>query len=148
MHGIAKQIRIMNENNTYLIQHLTMNNPPPTTALAQEETNQPRHSHQLGNHDSQSHHSTGRATPPEVIANNHQVCTLGEKEVLSFQNLGPQVGLLVWTTRKPREERDHLAVMIELLNAEIDQPLIRLKIWMLELMPSTPVQVLPLLWTP
>ena len=27
MHGIAEQIRIMNENNALLIQHLTTNNP-------------------------------------------------------------------------------------------------------------------------
>ena len=32
MHGIAEQIRIMNENNARLIQHLTTNNPPPLTA--------------------------------------------------------------------------------------------------------------------
>ena len=29
MHGIAEQIRIMNENNIRLIQHLAMNNSPP-----------------------------------------------------------------------------------------------------------------------
>ncbi|GFZ18658.1 hypothetical protein Acr_27g0003970 [Actinidia rufa] len=31
MHGIAEQIRIMNENNARLIQHLSMNNPPPAS---------------------------------------------------------------------------------------------------------------------
>ncbi|GFY91186.1 hypothetical protein Acr_07g0013820 [Actinidia rufa] len=68
----------MNENNTRLIQHLTTNNPPPNAAPTQEKANQPRRSHRLGDHDSQSHHSTGRVTPPEVIANNHQVCTLAQ----------------------------------------------------------------------
>ena len=29
MHSIAEQIRIMNENNARLIQHLTTNNPHP-----------------------------------------------------------------------------------------------------------------------
>ncbi|XP_057497345.1 uncharacterized protein LOC130782062 [Actinidia eriantha] len=32
MPGIAKQFRIMNENNACLIQHLTLNNPPPPVA--------------------------------------------------------------------------------------------------------------------
>ena len=36
MHGIAKQIRIMNENNARLIQHLTINNLPPFAAPIQE----------------------------------------------------------------------------------------------------------------
>ena len=32
MHGITKQIRVMNKNNAHLIQHLAMNNPQPLAA--------------------------------------------------------------------------------------------------------------------
>ncbi|GFY82417.1 hypothetical protein Acr_02g0006570 [Actinidia rufa] len=54
IHGMVEQMRIMNENNARLIQHLTANNPstlaPPT----------PHCSHHSGDNESQSHHNTGR----------------------------------------------------------------------------------------
>ena len=37
MHGIAEQIRIMNEINARLVQHLATNNPPHPTAPVQED---------------------------------------------------------------------------------------------------------------
>ncbi|GFY85817.1 hypothetical protein Acr_04g0005550 [Actinidia rufa] len=37
MHGIAEQIRVMNEINARLVQHLTTSNPPPPTANVSEE---------------------------------------------------------------------------------------------------------------
>ena len=62
MHGIAEQIRIMNENNSRLIQHLTTNNPPPlVVAPIQEEPDRSRHSCRSNDRDSQTHQSTGRA---------------------------------------------------------------------------------------
>ncbi|GFS34936.1 hypothetical protein Acr_00g0036830 [Actinidia rufa] len=61
MHGIAEQIRIMNESNARLIQHLATNNPSLPVAPILEEANRSRHSHRLSNHDSQSRHSTSRA---------------------------------------------------------------------------------------
>ena len=37
MHGIAEQIKIMNENNAHLIHHLITNNPPPPVVPVPEE---------------------------------------------------------------------------------------------------------------
>ncbi|GFZ05834.1 hypothetical protein Acr_18g0000040 [Actinidia rufa] len=39
MYGIAEQIRIMNKNNAYLIQHLIINNPPSPAAPIPPEKN-------------------------------------------------------------------------------------------------------------
>ncbi|GFZ18505.1 hypothetical protein Acr_27g0002440 [Actinidia rufa] len=39
MHGIAEQIRIMNEINACLVQHLATNNPPPPTAPIPKDAN-------------------------------------------------------------------------------------------------------------
>ena len=58
MHGIAEQIRIMNENNARLIQHLATNNPSSATALVQEEVDQSHCSHQSNDNESQSCQST------------------------------------------------------------------------------------------
>ncbi|GFS34947.1 hypothetical protein Acr_00g0036930 [Actinidia rufa] len=60
MHGIADKIRIMNEINARLVQHLTMNNPPPLAAPVLEEADRSRRSHRAGDQDSQSRHSTGQ----------------------------------------------------------------------------------------
>ncbi|GFS38857.1 hypothetical protein Acr_00g0059860 [Actinidia rufa] len=54
MHGITEKIRIMNENNVRLIQHLTTNNPPPPAAPIQPELERSRHSHRSGDRESQS----------------------------------------------------------------------------------------------
>ena len=45
MHGIAKQIRIMNEINARLVQPFATNNPPPATTLVSEDTDRSRLSH-------------------------------------------------------------------------------------------------------
>ena len=60
MHGIAKEIRIMNENNAHLIQHLTTNNPPPPVVPILEEVGRSHCPHQSGDCESQSQQSTGR----------------------------------------------------------------------------------------
>ena len=60
MHGIVEKIRIMNENNACLIQHLSTNKPPLPTAPI-PEVSRSLHPHQLGDRESQSHQSTGRA---------------------------------------------------------------------------------------
>ena len=60
MHWIVEQIRIMNENNACLIQHLSTNKPPLPTAPI-PEVSRSLHPHQLGDRESQSHQSTGRA---------------------------------------------------------------------------------------
>ena len=48
MHGIAEQIRIMNEINARVVQHLATNNPPPLAVPVPEETNRSRRSHRAG----------------------------------------------------------------------------------------------------
>ncbi|GFS36300.1 hypothetical protein Acr_00g0045200 [Actinidia rufa] len=55
MHGIAKQIQIMNENNAFLIQHLAKNHPPPPASPIPPEVERSRRSRRLGNCESQSH---------------------------------------------------------------------------------------------
>ncbi|GFZ16171.1 hypothetical protein Acr_25g0005800 [Actinidia rufa] len=51
IHGMAEQMRIMNENNACLIEHLIANNPPPPASPA------PSHrSHRFGDNESQNHH--------------------------------------------------------------------------------------------
>ncbi|GFZ11305.1 hypothetical protein Acr_22g0007030 [Actinidia rufa] len=91
MHNIAKQIRVMNENNACLIQHLTKNNsPPPTTHVPKVE---------------RSLHSNDRAkmslrvtrvlTEHEIGDVNHPVHALGEKKSpVSSESLGHLAGLL------------------------------------------------------
>ncbi|GFY84711.1 tetratricopeptide repeat (TPR)-like superfamily protein [Actinidia rufa] len=55
IHGMAEQMRIMNENNAHLIQLLTANNPARLAPPAPSQC-----SHRPVNNESQSHHSTGR----------------------------------------------------------------------------------------
>ena len=45
MHGITEQIRIMNEINARLIQHLATNNPTSPIALVPEEADRSHRSH-------------------------------------------------------------------------------------------------------
>ena len=54
MHGIAEYIRIMNDFNAHLVQHLATNNLPPAIALVHEEADQSRISRRLGDRDYQS----------------------------------------------------------------------------------------------
>ena len=42
MHGIAEQIRIMNEINARLVQHLAINNLPSATAPVPDEVDRSR----------------------------------------------------------------------------------------------------------
>ncbi|GFY94070.1 hypothetical protein Acr_09g0005160 [Actinidia rufa] len=72
MHGIAEQIRITNENNALLIQHLTTNNPPPPTiAPIQEELDRSRHSCRSDDHKS--------STPLEYRSSNETHDLYGEE---------------------------------------------------------------------
>ena len=52
MNGIAEQIRIMNELNAQLVQHLAMNNSALTTAPVPKDANRSCHSHRSGDRDS------------------------------------------------------------------------------------------------
>ena len=52
MHDIVKQIRIMNELNARLVQHLTTNNPALATAPIPEDANQSCNSHRSSDYDS------------------------------------------------------------------------------------------------
>ena len=52
MHGIAEQIRIMNENNVCLIQPLTTNNPSPPPAVPILEVQQSYRSQRSSNKES------------------------------------------------------------------------------------------------
>ncbi|GFZ08820.1 hypothetical protein Acr_20g0006280 [Actinidia rufa] len=61
IHSMAEQMRIMNENNARLTQHLTTNNPPPPLATLIPEVQQSRRSQRTGDNEFQSHRSTGRA---------------------------------------------------------------------------------------
>ncbi|GFY94104.1 hypothetical protein Acr_09g0005500 [Actinidia rufa] len=55
MHGIAEQIKIMNEINFSLVKHLATNNPPPPIAPIPKDADRSRRS---GDQDSHSRHST------------------------------------------------------------------------------------------
>ncbi|GFY80893.1 hypothetical protein Acr_01g0007020 [Actinidia rufa] len=75
MHGIAEHIRIMNENNARLIQHLTTNNPPPpAVAPIPEEV---EHNH------------------PRIDDAAHRANAQDEEEALSGQSLGHLTGLVI-----------------------------------------------------
>ena len=52
MNVIAEQIRITNEINARLVQHLVVNNPPSATTLIPEEAGRSCHSHRLDDQDS------------------------------------------------------------------------------------------------
>ena len=108
-HGIAEQIRIMNENKVCLIQHLMMNNLPPTVAPIQEEVNRSRYSFWSGNHESQSHHSTGRAR--SIRSRQRQSPSL-----LSKCERSPIL------ERKPKGKGDHLVGMTKHTGTEISFP--------------------------
>ncbi|GFY95388.1 root hair defective 3 GTP-binding protein [Actinidia rufa] len=60
MHGIFEQIRIMNEINSHLMQHLAINNPPPATAPLPEDADRSHRSFQSGDQDLQNCHSAGQ----------------------------------------------------------------------------------------
>ena len=61
MHGIAEQIRVMNQINTHLVQYLAITNPPPTTTTVPEVVDWSRPSRRSSNHDSQSRKSIDQA---------------------------------------------------------------------------------------
>ena len=79
MYGITEQIRVMNEINACLVQHLTTNNLPPAAApvqekaidLANQATTILKVSKALVGH-----------IQPETGDTNHQVRTPGEKGVI------------------------------------------------------------------
>ncbi|GFZ02411.1 hypothetical protein Acr_15g0010190 [Actinidia rufa] len=62
MHGIAEQIRIMNENNACLIQHLATNNPPSPATPIPLEIEWSHCSRRSGNYESQNRQSTASET--------------------------------------------------------------------------------------
>ena len=55
MHSIAEEIRIMNENNARLIEHLAINNLLPPVVAPVPEAKGSRRSRRLGDDKSQSH---------------------------------------------------------------------------------------------
>ncbi|GFZ14728.1 hypothetical protein Acr_24g0009180 [Actinidia rufa] len=60
MHGITEQIRVMNEINARLVQHLATSNPPPPVANILEEIDRSCRFHRTGDHDSHSHYSVSQ----------------------------------------------------------------------------------------
>ncbi|GFS38239.1 hypothetical protein Acr_00g0056410 [Actinidia rufa] len=58
MHGITEQIKIINENNALLIQHLATNNPLPLAVPIPLEVERSCCSHRSGDRESQSRHNT------------------------------------------------------------------------------------------
>ncbi|GFZ17148.1 hypothetical protein Acr_26g0004180 [Actinidia rufa] len=62
IHDMAEQMRIMNENNARLIQHLTTS-PLPQAAPHVLEVQRPRCSNRSGGEESHSHHSIGTSAP-------------------------------------------------------------------------------------
>ena len=79
-HGIAEQIRIMNELNARLVQHLTTNNSPPTNAPVPEDANRSCHSHQSGDRDSKIIKVLVKDALHGAIVVDPQVLTLGVKD--------------------------------------------------------------------
>ncbi|GFZ01097.1 hypothetical protein Acr_14g0007320 [Actinidia rufa] len=118
MHGIAKQIKIMNEINALPVQYLATNNPPLATAPILEEANRSCRSHRSGDQDSQNCHGAG------------------EEGVLVYRSLGYLAELMIRWVRKPGDGKDHLARTTELTCAEINPLLRKLKTWMLGLTSS------------
>ncbi|GFY96614.1 hypothetical protein Acr_11g0009200 [Actinidia rufa] len=59
IHGMAKQMRVINENNTRLIQFLAVAYPPPPAASPILDIERSRYSHYLGD-DCSKNRSTGR----------------------------------------------------------------------------------------
>ena len=57
IHGMAEQIRIMNENNARLIQHLAATNPPPPIVPLVLDIQRSR---RLGDDNSTNNRSTGQ----------------------------------------------------------------------------------------
>ncbi|PSS17820.1 Brassinosteroid LRR receptor kinase [Actinidia chinensis var. chinensis] len=67
MHGIAEKIRIMNENNVRLIQHLTTNNPPPPPTMPVLDVERSCRPQRSGDDESQSHRkSRSSSRTPKV----------------------------------------------------------------------------------
>ncbi|GFY92917.1 hypothetical protein Acr_08g0013130 [Actinidia rufa] len=102
MHGIAEQIRIINENNAHLIQHLATNNMPPLAALVLEDVDRSCHSRRSGIH---------------------------EKEVQFHLSLGLLAELTMQRARGLGEEDGHLAGTTGRQGTEIDPPPKRLENW-------------------
>ena len=56
MHVIAEQIRMLNEINARILQHLATNNSPTATTHIIKEVDRSRHSHRSSDQDSQKYH--------------------------------------------------------------------------------------------
>ncbi|GFZ05154.1 hypothetical protein Acr_17g0007260 [Actinidia rufa] len=82
MHEIAEQIRIMNEINACLVQHLATNNPPPPIAPIPNEADWARHSYRVGDQDSQSRHSTSQRNSAK--SHPHQSMSLHSRHGRNF----------------------------------------------------------------
>ncbi|GFY92748.1 hypothetical protein Acr_08g0011440 [Actinidia rufa] len=113
MHGIVEQIRIMNEINAHLVQHLATNNPPPPPTPNLTVAELSHHSHRLGNQDSQSHHSVGQA---HTARSRHRSTSLHSKRARSHvmskygsssqtQDTAVTVDALIRQTKTPFTER-------------------------------------------
>ncbi|GFY91245.1 hypothetical protein Acr_07g0014410 [Actinidia rufa] len=72
MHGLAEQIRVKNEINARLVQHLATTILPPPTAPIPKRADRSYCSHQAGDQDSQSCHSIGRDIQLEAVNTNRR----------------------------------------------------------------------------
>ena len=85
MHDIAKQNRIMNENNACLIQHLATNNVPPLAAPIPPEVERSHRSRRLGDRESQSRQVVKALVGPEIDNTDHPLYDLGQKKFLGHK---------------------------------------------------------------
>ncbi|GFS31411.1 hypothetical protein Acr_00g0017140 [Actinidia rufa] len=122
IHGMAEQMRIMNENNARLMQHLTTNNPPPPASPA------PSHrSHRSGNNESQNHHSTSRNRrhrPPIPRRRERSSSSESRSSSETLEIEGEEVRRIGRSTRRndqvPRHLEESTTQKIRDLNAKID----------------------------
>ncbi|GFS33282.1 hypothetical protein Acr_00g0027620 [Actinidia rufa] len=122
IHGMAKQMRIMNENNSRLIQHLTANNPSPPAPFTV-------------------------LTALAIMNPKATIVLIGISDVdLRFPVEGKETLHLSfdhpakpqkWRARKLGGEEDLLAETIKCPGTEKNPPPRRLEIWTPKLMPST-----------
>ena len=100
MHGTADQIRIMNESNVRLIQHLTTNNPlPPLTVPILEVQHLVAFNVRVMINPKAIKVQAGHIRTK--IGNvDHQVPILDKKALPPYQNPDHPVGLLEWKARK------------------------------------------------
>ncbi|GFY87298.1 hypothetical protein Acr_05g0009370 [Actinidia rufa] len=111
MHRIPEQIRIMNEINVHLVQHLATNNLPHVALPIPKNADRSRHFTSRATKICKIIRVLVRDTPRGATNASLRVYTLGEEKALIYPNLDRLAELKIRRAKKLEDREDHLIGM-------------------------------------